>query len=611
MRRSKYISIVILSIAAFLTSCKKDEFTTRLPLDRLGDANFWNTENDLRLYNNAIYPIYLSGFSTPGPAVSGDFADGSLAPWGVNVAKIVYGDVISDNLAPLTFSSVAANTYTTPTAAGSGGWNFSNIRRLNIFLDNYNRANVSDAVKHLYLAEVYFFKALDYFEKVKLFGDVPWLNTELSTTSPELQAPRTPRAQVMDSVIDILDKAIGWLPAKGSEQAGRINKNVALHLKARIGLHEGTFRKYHNIPDGQKFLKYATDACEKIMTAGYSLYTGGGTNYSGGTNNPYNQLFAQYSYAGNPEIIFWRQYDASQQLGAAFSRYFTQNLRHQSGVTRNLVDEYLCKDGLPISVSPLFNQADRGVITKEFANRDPRLEQTVCQYGTYQLQLPKIAMGAENAPKPNLPGLSGNKCPTGYRFAKWFFNQPDDWARVTNGMQAAIVYRYAETLLIYAEAKAELGECDQLVLDNTINKIRDRVGMPHLMIAAIPADPELDAAYSQYCSYVPSPLLREIRRERRIEMALEDVRWDDLMRWKAGGFLNIPVLGMKFIQSDFPGLRPGSSILLNQDGYIEPYQKTLPGRNRVFNDRQYYFPIPIEDLILNPKLVQNPGWPGK
>lgn len=583
-------------IIAFFFSCKKDDFTTRLPLDRLGDENFWRSENDLKLYNNAVYPLYITGFGT-------GFAAGTLQPWGVNDSKIVYGDVITDNLVPNSYSPVAANTYAVPTSSGSGGWNFSNIRKLNIFLDNYNKANASDEIKRLYLAEIYFFKAWDYFEKVKLFGDVPWINKELNIDSEELYLPRTPRAVVMDSVIDILNKAIEWLPAKGSEQNGRINKNVALHLKAKIGLHEGTFRKYHQLADGEKFLRYATSACEALMTAGYSIY-----KYPN-VSDPYNKIFAQYSYSDNPEIILWRQYSADLSLGAAFSRYFTQNLRHQSGVSRNLVDEYLCTDGSPISVSPLFNPADRGFITKEFANRDPRLSQTVAQYGNYQ-NVSGI-MGSANAPMPNIPGLSGNKCPTGYRLAKWFLNDPDDWARVTNGMQATPVFRYAETLLIYAEAKAELGELDQTVLDNTINKIRDRVSMPPLLVNAVPQDPELDANYQKYCGYIPSPLLREIRRERRIEMVAEDVRWDDLVRWKAGGFLNIPVLGMKFVQSEYPTLTPGQGIFLNDDGYIEPYQKTLPGRNRMFDDRQYYFPIPLEDLILNPALVQNPGWNSK
>lgn len=582
------------------SNCSKKSLD-QFPLDQISGQTYWNTEQDLQLYNNAVYPLYIVGFGT-------GFGDATLQPWGVTQAQIVYGDQITDNAAPLNYSTVAANQFIGYTKDGSGsdGWNFSNIRTLNYFLDNYQKAQLTDSIKHIYAGEIYFFKAWDYFEKVKLFGDVPWITHVLSTNSPELQAPRTPRAQVMDSVTALLDKAIAWLPAKGTTGwTDRLNKDAALHLKARIGLHEGTFRKYHGIADYQKFLTMAVQACETLMSSGhYSIY-----KYPS-VADPYNQQFGQYTYANNPEIILWKQYSADVQLGVAFSRYFAQNLRAQFGVTRNLVDEYLCTDGNPISTSPLYNSANRGLITKEFANRDPRLAQTVAQYGTYELANTSI-QGANNAPYPNLPGLSGNKCPTGYRLAKWFLNDPADWNRITNGMQACPIFRYAETLLIYAEAKAELNQCDQGVLDNTINKLRDRVGMPHLMIGTLPADPELDAAYTQYCDYTPSPLLREIRRERRVELAFENTRWDDLMRWKAGKFLNIPVLGMKFVQTEYPKLTPGKDLYVNETGYIEPYQKTMPGRNRVFDDRQYYFPIPIEDLTLNPNLVQNPGWLSK
>lgn len=597
MRR---IIILVLCIAA-VSGCKKD-FLDKQPLDVISGATYWNTEQDLQLYNNAVYPLYIMGYGT-------DFADAVYQPWGV-ASPQVYGDVITDNGAPLTYSKVAANEYNAYLSggSGSGGWNFNNIRTLNFFLDHYQHAAVSDSIKHIYAGEIYFFKAWDYFEKVKLFGDVPWLTHALETNSPELYAPRTPRAGVMDSIMSNLDLAIQWLPTRATQQSqlpGRINKDIAMHLKARIALHEGTFRKYHGLADGDRFIQLAATTAEALMATGnYSIY-----KYPS-VADPYNQMFAKYTYSDNKEVILWKEYSASLQLGAAFSRYFAQNLRHQFGVTRNLIDEYLCTDGQPISTSPLFNAADRGVIRNEFANRDPRLAQTVAQYGQYELASSSI-QGANNAPLPNLPGLSGNKCPTGYRLAKWFLNDPADWNRVTNGMQADPVFRYAETLLIYAEAKAELGECDQQVLDQTVNAIRDRVGMVHLTIGSIPSDPELDAAYSTYCNYTPSPLLREIRRERRVELAFENFRWDDLMRWDAGKFLNIPVLGMKFVQADYPKITPGKDIYLNDDGYIEPYQKTLTGRNRQFNERQYYFPIDIEDLILNDKLTQNPGWNSK
>ncbi|MDH7464213.1 RagB/SusD family nutrient uptake outer membrane protein [Chitinophagaceae bacterium 26-R-25] len=591
--KSKILALIAFSV--ILYSCNKN-FLDKYPLDSINDGNYWNTEQDLQLYNNSLYPNYIVGFGY-------SFGDATVAPYGYTQAAIAYGDVITDNAAPNSYSLVAANKYIAYLTglSGSGGWSFSNIRSINLFLENFRRTKIPTATQNVYGGEVYFFKAWDYFEKVKLFGDVPWLTTTLTTTSPELYAARTPRAVVMDSVLNIIDTAIAWLPSKGKEQTDRLNKDQALFLKMRIGLYEGTYRKYHtelNL-DGKKFLQAAANACEQLMGGTYSVVK------KGDASQVYNSLFAQYTYKGNAEVILSKEYSESLQLGVAFSRYFAQNLRHQFGATRNFMDEYLCADGLPISSSPLFLGKDS--IQRELQNRDPRLSQTVCNFGTYCLAV-GVSQGANNAPKPNIPGLTGNKCPTGYRLAKWFLNDPVDWNRVTNGMQAAPVFRYAEVLLDYAEAKFELGECDQAVVDKTINAIRDRVGMPHLLVTTIPADPILDGNYATYCAYTPVPLLREIRRERRVEMAFENTRWDDLMRWKAGRFLEIPVEGMKFVQSQFPTVKINSDVYLSNGGYLLPYAKTLP-TGRVFDEKkQYLFPIPVEDVTLNPALKQNPGW---
>lgn len=175
-------------------------------------------------------------------------------------------------------------------------------------------------------------------------------------------------------------------------------------------------------------------------------------------------------------------------------------------------------------------------------------------------------------------------------------------------MQAAVIFRYAEVLVNYAEAKYELGELDQGVLDNTINLIRARVDMPPLTLGNIPADPALDGNYAMYCDYVPEPVLREIRRERRVELAFESFRWDDLMRWKAGKFLEIPVEGIKFVQEQFPTVVVDKDVFLSEDGYILPYYQTLPDGRTFDEEKQYLFPIPIEDLVLNTNLEQNPGW---
>lgn len=595
----KLYKLSIAFMLLIMAGCNNN-FLERYPLDKLSDETFWTTEQDLQLYCNDIYSDYIVGFGY-------GFGDALINPYGYSQAAIVYGDVITDNAAPSSYSKVAADEYIDylKGSSGSGGWNFENIRTLNYFLANFRRGNIPTQTQNMYGGEILFFKAWDYFKKVKLFGDVPWLTKPLNVDSPELFGPRTPRKEVMDSVMACLNTAIDWLPSRkdGNYLTDRISKEMALFLKTRIGLYEGTFRKYHKELklDGTSFLKAAKEASQALMASGYSLYS---------TNHPdqdYHNLFSQYTYKGNPEVILSKEYSENLELGVAFSRYFAQNLRHRFGVTRNLMDAYLCTDGKPISTSSDF--LGRDSIQEELAFRDPRLSQTVANFGTYNLATG--VMGADNAPKPNIPGLSGNKCPTGYRLAKWFLNDPADWSRVTNGMQAAPVFRYAEILLDYAEACYELGEANQQVIDATINKLRDRVNMPHLEIAKIPVDPVLDANYSKYCGYVPAPLLREIRRERRVEMAFENTRWDDLMRWKAGGFLEIPVEGMKFVQNQFPGVKVNSDIYLSPDGFIMPYFKTLPDGRKFDQNKQYLFPIPIEDLILNKALVQNPGWKSK
>jgi hypothetical protein len=240
-------------------------------------------------------------------------------------------------------------------------------------------------------------------------------------------------------------------------------------------------------------------------------------------------------------------------------------------------------------------------------NRDPRLTQTICNFGTYALASTTI-QGANNAPLPNLPGLTGNKCPTGYRLAKWFYNSPIDWDRVTSGQQAAPVFRFAEILLNYAEAKYELGEATQAVIDQTINKLRDRVNMPRLTVGNEPLDPRLDAIYLTYSGKTIAPLLREIRRERRVEMAFENTRWDDLMRWKTGRFIDVPVEGIKFVQSQFPTVVVNRDVYLSNEGYILPYSRTIPAGRKFDESKAYLFPIPSEDILLNKNLKQNPNW---
>lgn len=598
MKIYQRLSTIFLFIMLFFSGCN-DEFLDRVPEHKRSEADFWQSAGDFELYVNTLYPKYLAGFGT-------GFQAENAAPKGVNEAVLVYGDLVTDNAVTTNYSRVTNNDYIAylTGSSGSGGWSWDNLRHINYFLNHYGNTTLDPEDYAPYLGEIYFFKALEYFEKVKLFGDVPWLTRELSTDAEELFGERTPRAEVMDSVLMILERAIDLLPAT-TQNSGRVSEDVALFLKSRIGLYEGTYRKYHQEGSSEKYLEASIEASRKLMeSAKYRITTGD-------PNAVYNELFAQESYASNPEVIYWRGYNSSLTLGSAFSRYFTQNNRNGgSGATRSLVDDYLCTDGQSISASPLYQ--GKNSLEEEFMNRDPRLRQTISLPGEYTLR-PGIGMaGATANPLPGIRGsntAAANLCVTGYRWAKWFYDNPTDWERTTNGLQAAPVFRYAEILLNLAEAHAELGNLSQAVLDETINILRSRVDMPHLRIGQEPIDERLDQIYARYVGYSVSPIIREIRRERRIEMAFENVRWDDLVRWKALKLLAMPVEGMKFNASDYPSVQVGKDVFLSDEGLILPYQQTLP-EGRSFDERMYRFPIPIEDLVLNPKLEQNPGWNG-
>ncbi|HYH56426.1 MAG TPA: RagB/SusD family nutrient uptake outer membrane protein, partial [Anseongella sp.] len=447
-----------------------------------------------------------------------------------------------------------------------------------------------------YAGEVKIFKALEYFSLVKRFGDVPWLSRDLGADSEELYAPRDSRILVMDSVLQDLDWAIAKLPGKQEAEAGRINRDVALAVKARICLHEGTFRKYHGMEGSEKFLNEALDASNLLMQEGnYQVFD------QGNPQADYGTVFSSLDLSGNPEIILYKKYE-TDLLGTRTVQFIHDNAMN-SGASKSLVDAYLCDDGLPVSMSPRF--LGHSSIDEEMLNRDPRLTQTIVY--------PRTKMQA-GLPGPAIPGtdfggssLSAGICPTGYQILKYWVDDIEEYLRIQNGILDAPLFRYAETLLIHAEAAAELGVCDQAVLDKTINILRDRAGMPHLLLPAAEAwenNPDYRLDYEN----ISSALINEVRRERRVELAVENFRYDDLIRWKEGKLLEQRLLGMKFVQSVYPGVEVGQDIFLDENGFIWPYARSLPNGRTFDENKHYYFPLPTEELVLNPNLEQNEGW---
>jgi hypothetical protein len=596
------ISIIVLT-ALFIFSCD-DNFMERYPLDSISDQNYWKTESDLKLYTNSFYGIYIEGF---------DNALGVREPFGFKGSSIPYGDLHSDNAIPQDVSTVRMinGLYVQPSAAGSGGWNWANVRALNYFLVNYQKANISQEIKNVYAGEVMFFKTMEYFNKVRLFGEVPWYSKPLETNSPELFDPRTPRGVLMDSVLATVDKAVAWLPEKGKEATGRLNKNLALLLKARVCLYEGTYRKYHieaNLP-AQKFLQEAAAASDRLIKSGaHAIWS------TGDTKNDYHNIFIQSNYRTNSEVLLWKEYSGGV-LGHAFLRYFLWNQgENVAGFSKSFVEEYLCTDGLPISTSKLYMGDDS--LQSEFMNRDPRMSQTISSPGKYALDKSITGSFVSRGKGYNglMPGIRGTgeeyPSPTGYWPVKYWKNDQTEVNAFQNGVMPCPIFRFAEALLINAEANAELGTCTQAILDITINKLRKRAGMPDMVLVNLPLDPVLDEKYSKFCGYTPSSLIREIRRERRVELVMENFRWDDLVRWKAGKFLNTPqaTRGIKFKQYQYPSVVVNRDIFLDNEGYLAPYKVSLPSGRSFQEPKQYYFPIPIEELVINKNLTQSPGW---
>lgn len=628
----KYILALGLT-AVLLPSCN-DDFMERYPLDEITDKSFWKTETDLKMMLNSLYPLYIIGHQT-------GYANSKNYPLGYTGSPLMYGDVYSDNCVKTgnEFSSLAGELIV-PTGSGeSTGWYWWNLRKVNFFLSHYEKAELSQEKKNAYAGEAYFFKAWEYYKKVLYFGDVPWLTRDLNVDSEELYAPRTPRAEVMDSVLMCINKAVNWLPEKADQETDRLNKDQANFLKARICLFEGTFRKYHTelgLQDSaNKWLEEAVKACEAVLGK-YSLYKDG--------DETYWKMFAALDISNNPEVILARTY-LEGKVGHAAQRYFNYNSVYQSmGATRGLIDEYLCIDGRPIytggnngnyETNPNFQGYGKWT---ELENRDPRLTQTVCRPGEHVTiyQGGVVDKELNGITYPGLSYTESGSTVTGYRVIKHWMGDPAEETRTTNGYQAAIEFRYAELLLNYAEAKYELnGTLSQSDVDLTINALRERAGFDFskyptakLTVGQEPADPRLDKIYAEKLDYTVTPLLREIRRERRVELAIENHRYEDLMRWKAGNLLTEPLRGMNFlaVQDLYDGTHTtkpetavkvelNKTVFADEDGFIicypkSPYQNTVKG-TLPWDDYRYYWPIPKEELVMNPNLVQNKGWEDK
>ncbi|VAW17985.1 Cell surface glycan-binding lipoprotein, utilization system for glycans and polysaccharides (PUL), SusD family [hydrothermal vent metagenome] len=583
-----------LLFATFLFFSCNDESLERYPLDRISNETFWNSENDLMVYNNSIYDLAKNDGNVP-------IMMGHDAGWYSTYYSIWYLDQFSDNIGSdrsrAFYQKVRSGKYIVPTNPGGQrygykGWNF--VRAVNVGLANYSKASVAQSVIDKYAGEARLFRGWFYADKVSKFGNAPWVDHELNIDSEELFAKRMPREDVMAKVLEDLDFAVDHLPADWGDgnAPGRLNRWCALQVKSRVCLFEGTWQKYHGGTNPDMWLQEAAGAAKELIETGpYSLYV------TGDPDHDYNAYQRAEDLTGNPEVLYWRRY----QLGIVSHNVMSFHVRHNGGATKSMVEDYLCTDGLPITLSPLYMGDE--VYENIFANRDPRLRQTILYpadqaYYNYDGEL--------FYSYPRLVGMiGGTSTESGYHIIK-VYDSSERFVSWNGCTSPAITLRLGEALLNYAEAKAELGTITQADLDMSINKLRDRVGMPHMDLSNIPVDP-------RYVNDGVSPLIVEIRRERRVELFMEGFRYDDLRRWKQGKKLEIPSYGMRWDAAAKAKYDPDGDVTMKTslvDGvpYIDIYKGT-DWADPVFDENKHYlWPIPLSVISQNNNIVQNPGW---
>lgn len=578
-------NIFILLASLNLISCEGD-FLNRPPKTSITEDSFWKSTKDAETFVNQFYELF------PG--------------YGGYNAGNYWWDNNSDNMIPSNYNERLAGNLVTPT--NGSRLSYGNVRKINYFLNKTKNLEVIDAQqaeKESLLGEGYFFRAYIYFNFLSSYGGVPWIDKVLTTESPELYSARESRNETADRIIADLDLAIKYLKSRTNALPFRLSKEVALALKSRVALFEGTWEKYHNgtvfgvkDADFNKYLHIAVDAAKELIDGKY------GTNFSvfstGKQNEDYFNLFNQSDLSSNSEILFWRKYDVEQKLAHNSQRYLGI-IAGWTGLSQSLVNSYLCNNGKPISNSEGLYKGD-DLPFNLFENRDARLRQTIfVKDDPITIENGKIIKKFDKGP---IHLSSEAFSPTGYQLKKGSTPENSKKVQTTDftSTTAFIIYRYGEVLLNYAEAKAELGTLTQADIDITVNKLRDRVGMSHLNISNITSD-------SNWEFPSLSPLLNEIRRERRCELACEGFRLNDIRRWRAHHLITgVKPLGMKFNTADYPTLQVGSNIHLSADGYVEPYAKVLPNGWGFRPERDYLSPLTLEELQINTNLKQNPGW---
>jgi len=539
MKNYRYRLIFGLSLALLFTNCEKLDL---VPENTFTDETYWSSTQKAQTFLNTAYSQMM------------------------NSQYFFYNEALSDNAYNgrgdiAGAASIASGTYDASLGRMQSEWDqrYAGIKTTNLILSNIDRVpDMNEDVRARMKAEARFLRAWQHFYLMTWFGDVPLLDSDPSLEEA-LTITRTPREEVLNFVLNELSSILEDIPVKSEysdSERGRISKGAVAAFLARIHLYEGNWSQ-------------VVTYCEMIINGSvgdYELF------------NSYSGLFANQNQYSSEDILSIQYAPIDRTWGELFDMVpISVGGRVNSlAPTQELVDSYLTLNGSNIDEPGSGFSEDN-----PYQNRDPRLTATIV-YDNYQWQdldgttTIYIEPGSDpdDAVDEYAPG--GSTTSTGYYVRKYFDPNHEAGLAISTNL---MLIRYADVLLMYAEAKHELGEFSETVWDETIGLLRSRAGFT-------------DPAALNYPSGLSEQEMREeIRNERRVELAMEGLRIFDIRRWEtAEDVLDGYAHGAQFGPDDI------------DDGYLRVNLRSFDP------SKHYLWPIPRDERLINPNLSQNPGW---
>lgn len=552
------------TVLAMLTSC--NDFLDKSPLDTFTNTPaYWSNTDNLDNQCNTFYNNYNG------------YGNGSSTGW-------FYFKTLTDDQV-----DAESHTWTNVnTVASSTNWSdpFTEIRRANYIIAGVQSSSLDEATKAHYEGIVRMNRAWEYYQLVRMYGDVQWIDKVIDPSDSEvLYGPRTDRDVVMDNVLADLDYACKYITANSNRQ--RFSNDMAYAMKSDITLYEGTYCKYRTQAENgkaadearaSKYLQECVSASEHLMAQGYSL------------SNSYKANYNSVNLGSNPEMIFYKPYAQNSLMHSTID--YTVNTSGTHGLSKDAFDSFLFADGKPLATTSKEKNdaavldADGNYSIKELLTvRDKRLTAILDPVLSFRGHAYSRA------------GVAAFTTSTGYGIAK--FDNPnelsvDDRNNINKQYTDCPLYWISVIYLNFAEAKAELGSLTQTDLNNSINKLQARAGLPDMTTT-----PDADPANNMKVSN----LIWEIRRCRRCELIMDNwYRYWDLIRWHQLEKLD---------STKYPNIMLGANVSnvpnceeTVKNGYIDASDAQI----RTYESRQYFYPIPTTQLTLNPSMKQNPGW---